>query len=159
MCARSFSSSVVQPELWGVRMNRSMVVLAVLALACGKKEEDTAGIQKDDRGCWLDGDQAWMALAEFTCSPNCLTDGTEWTDEDYKYCMEVRRETADEVRDRSCFDGCGMDACLSALEDYRETCSATAYELVGDLCSWGEDIPFFGTDHPVRTCIVDKMGW
>jgi hypothetical protein len=138
---------------------RSVVVLAVLALACGKKEEDTAGIQKDDRGCWLDGDQAWMALSELGCSPACLTDGTEWTDEDYQYCMEVRRETADDVRDRSCFDGCGMDACLAAVEEYHETCSATAYELVGDLCSWGEDTPFYGPDHPVRTCIVDKMGW
>ena len=138
---------------------RWVVVLAVLALACGKKEEDTAGIQKDDRGCWLDGEQAWMALAEYTCSPTCLTDGTVWSEDDYQYCMDVMRDNADKLRERTCFDGCGVPACILALEDYQHSCSPEAEVVVGENCDLGEHTPFYGPDHPVRTCTVAKMGW
>ena len=146
-------------EREGVRMNRSMVVLAVLALACGKNEEDTAGIQKDNRGCWLDGEQAWMAVSHYVCSDECSDEAASWTQEDYEDCMAYRRELAQEVRDVSCFDGCDVDACLDAAAAFQSSCSSEDEVLVKAYCGLEDDTPFFGSDHPTRTCNTQNMGW
>lgn len=136
-------------------MTRLFVSLSLVVpiAACSGDEGDS---NRDADGCWLDGHEAWSAMSELMCSPDCSTTASDDAVQD---CLDYYSEVEARKREMSCFDGCNVDACLAGWEAWLGSCSDEDGALVGEACFTGENAVFYDNKSETRECWPEDQGW
>ena len=93
------------------------MTLLMLLFACQGDEPKI-----DENGCWLDGEEASLAILELSCQSAHICDPENYTEADVQQCHADNLEMMSYYRESLCFDGCTVDACLEAWRQYNATC-------------------------------------
>ena len=93
------------------------MTLLMLLFACQGDEPKI-----DENGCWLDGEEAFIAFTEVSCAAPRVCDPNGVPQDEVDDCVYRSMEDMGRFRESLCFDGCAMDACLATWERYTETC-------------------------------------
>ena len=93
------------------------MTLLMLMFACQGDEPKI-----DENGCWLDGEEAYLAEIELSCLSAHVCHPDEFTEADVETCKEDAILWMPHYRESLCFDGCAVEACLEAWRQYNATC-------------------------------------
>lgn len=113
------------------------MTLLLLLFSCGPK--------KDAAGCWTDGEAAYRTVVDALCATGC---GGATTEEESASCVEQATDDIETIRQRQCFDGCGVDECVDRLA---KSCTWDSWEWCLD------EGPFWDAMAGGRPC--DEVGW
>ena len=128
--------------------------LPALLMGCGD------GVNRDADGCWVDAEQAQAAILWAECQVTCAdpeyVQGVGFMD-----CLVEPVDVIEARRPYECFNGCGVDACVGALDEYNQTCDTGVVGWTdANPCLNPDTIPFYSDGDLGLSCQPeDGMGW